>query len=663
MTLAALTPQTSKAELRKTMKRIRVLIRQKRLKDAKPLCDLLYAHGVRNVEFLHTYGLTLRASEDLNGALVKVYAAHEKEPEDAKILNSLGLIFQDMKDTETAIAMFKRATSKDQKYYDAWQNLGISLRIAERYDAAELAFSCAYQIDDSRPEPLLNIAFIQADLRRYARAAELMDEILKNHENVTAGMRLRRLQIAMRLEDLDYVKEHMDRVDGSALDLLEQTQLDGIRAQCHVIHEQLDEAIAIIEEALIKRGRRQYDLITQLGYCYSLAGRVEDGIVALKNVLKDCPDHHSARYGLALLQFKNGEAAAGFENYEARWQVKSFSSARRKFDVPRWRGEPIEGKSILVWREQGVGDEIRYASLLPELREAGCSVTFECTQKLIPLWEASFPWAIIRQEGGEHCINDTNYTGFDYQIPVGSLGSIYRKTVADFSKRQKPWIVRNRDAESQIRRQLAIQPDELLVGICWRSMNQVASRAKLFLNCEQLEVFRDLPNVRWINVQYSSTDEEVQTIRTRGLDLHHYVDLDQKDDLVGACNVIGACDLVISVGGSIGDLAGGLGTPLVYMNRELSEGFLGTDHVPWFVNCKSYPIVPYKVDKTAKRIVEDWCSIAEWAEGLKPADRKSNVFSTMTAAPLDLEYPIAAVGRGINAQSSHGSGTSDACDC
>ncbi|MCP5083946.1 MAG: tetratricopeptide repeat protein [Alphaproteobacteria bacterium] len=642
MNQAALKPRANKAELRKTLKRIKALFNQNRLKDAKPLCDRVFAHGLDSAEFLHLYGLTLRACDNLNDALLKTYAAHEKKPTDARILNSLGLVFLDMQDTETAITMFKRATAADQKCYNAWENLGMALRSMDRFNSAILAFTCAHHLDRSKLDPLFNIALLQADMRRYEESAKIMDELLESHKDITPGVELRRLQVAMKLEDLKYVEQHQDNIDRAALTDEEQDDLDRVKAQYLEVFDRFDEAIEILEKAVARKGKRQSDLISHLGYCYGTAGRIDDGIATLKNLLDEHPDHYASRYNLSLLQFRKGDVADGFENYETRWQFRAFPSKRRKFDAPIWRGEPVEGKNVLVWREQGLGDEVRYASLLPELQKRGCSITFECTPKLIPLWEATFPWARIRPEGEELCLQEPEYAEFDYQVPIGSLGYVFRKSIADFDENQKSWIARDHDAESQLRTQLAVQPNELLIGVCWRSMNQIASRDKVFLNCEQLAAFKDLPNARWLNLQYASAQEEIDTMRKGGLDMHHYVDLDQKNDLVGACNLLGACDLIISVGGSVGDLAGGVGTPLVYMTREQSEAFLGTDHVPWFVNCKSYPIPAYKSDETIARIVKDWPSIAQWAEDQKPEDRKAS--ASASAPRLDLEYPLSRRG-------------------
>ena len=640
MSNAALKPAKKGMKLSKSLKRIQALYNKNRLKEAKPLCDWVYSQNIRNPDFLHMYGLVLRACGDPNEALVKIFAAHEQLPSDARILNSLGLVFLDLKDLETAITMFKRATAANEKYYDAWGNLAISLRQAERYSAAELAFKCAYFLDRSNPGPLFDIALMQVDVRRYGRAAEIMDELLDTHENITTAMKLKRLQIAMRLEDLDYVKVHMESFDRSLLTLDEQADLDAVHAQYNMIYDRVDDAITILEGTISTEATNRLEHMTHLGFMYGLVGRTQDGIQMLREVLELAPEDAAARCNLGLLQFNAGELSEAFQNYEARWQLPEFPSKRRIFDAPSWQGEPLEGKNLLVWREQGLGDEVCYASLIPELKELGGSVTFECMPKLVPLWKQAFPWATIQPEGDGDCIGNPDYQKFDYQIALASLGRIFRNSISDFDENQKPWIARDHDVESRIRHQLAIKGDEILIGVCWRSSNQTTVREKSFLKCEELAPLKELPSTRWLNVQYASNGDELDRIRESGLALHHYDDLDQMNDLVGACNLLGACDLVISVGVSVGDLTGGVGTPMIHLLPEISRLYLGTDDVPWFVNSRTYKIKEFHAADTIPRIINDWNEIAEWVKNheanQRPPITQSN--TELTKPELTLDY-------------------------
>lgn len=652
MTNLALKTVNTTAPPAKLLKKIHSLQKRGKFRESRPMCDKLEAQGYTSPDLLHLHGLALRACNDLNGALVKIYAATELKPGDATMLNSLGVLLFQMNETEAAIAQFKRATSADQKFYDAWKNLGIALRKAERYEAAFTAFNCAHHLDRKQVEPLLNIVNLLIDNRKYKQAETAMDRLLEACGEITPSLWLQRLHIAERLEDYDYIVEHLDQFDRSALSVDEQLELDSVRVAYLRMHDRLDEAIAILEQWVEKDTALAEHNLLLLGLCYAQAGRIEEGIACYKTLLERDPEHSTGRYNLGLLQFKNGDIEEGYRNYEARWLRPEFPSKRRQFSVPRWTGEPLEGKKLLVWREQGIGDEARYASIIPDLEERGGTVTFECSPKLSPVWEHSFPWATIADEGPTECRGDDAYAHFDYQIPVGSLGSIFRPAIKDFDEKQVPWIRRYRDAEQSLRTQLAAEPGETLIGVCWRSSHQATSRDRYFLQAEQLGPLKALPYCRWVNVQYDCSDEEVETIRNLGLPLHHYGNLDQKNDLAGACSLLGACDLVISVGVSVSDLAAGLGVPVIQIAREDAEVFLGTDHVPWFPTCMSLRMKPHGGDEAIAEIVARWPSIVEWAKGVTTADRPwspeadidaGNAGSkTAEIAGLDLEYSIKA---------------------
>ncbi|MCR9137896.1 MAG: tetratricopeptide repeat-containing glycosyltransferase family protein [Alphaproteobacteria bacterium] len=606
----------------KLLKKVHRLQKKGKYKESLALCEKLATQGFQSPDLLHFHGLALRACNDLTGALVKINAAVEQRPNDALMLNSLGVVFLQLKELEVAIEIFKRATKADEKLYDPWKNLGIALKMAERYQAALLAFTCAHHIDSTRLEPQINLMLMLIDLRLYKQAEEVMDKLLADKGNVTPSLLLRRMFVASRLEDFDYIARHRDAVDRSRLNQDEVTELDNIWAYYLRMHGRIEDAVDILEDLVEKETSQQDQCITHLGWCYAQMGRLADGIALHEAMLEKNPEHVSGRYNLAFLQFRNGDVAEGFKNYEARWRWPEFPSKRRLFDLPRWQGESIGGKRLLVWREQGIGDEVRFASVIADLQALECDVTFECSPKLLPLWEHSFPWATIRCEGELDCRGEEAYTEFDYQIPVGSLGSIFRPTVSDFHQKQTPWIRRYAAAENRVRAQLQVKPDQMVIGVCWRSSYQVTSRDLYLMDSKQIAPLGALPNCTWLNVQYDCAQEEVEAVRGLGLDLHHFTDLDQKNDLVGACSLLGACDLVISVGVSVADLAAGMGVPVVQISSKHEEIYLGTDHVPWFPTCKSVRMPPHGGDGAIASIVDQWPAILAWAKDVTPEDAK-----------------------------------------
>ncbi|MEX6504821.1 tetratricopeptide repeat protein [Jiella sp. M17.18] len=643
-------PQPRDRQIQEMLRQIHGLQKRGKFRESRPLCEKLASMGVHTADSLHFHGLALRAGGDLMGALVRINAAVEMRPKDARLLNSLGVILLELKEHEAAIAIFKRATEADGKLYDAWGNLGVALKRVERYEAAELALRCAFEIDRTRVEPLIEMVGLMMDQRLYEKAAEALDYIMAECGDRFPNLRLKRLQIAVWLEDFDYIGTHYESIDRSGLSVDDQAHFANIWAKYLEIEGRDEEGIALLEKWARVKSKHQSQIQSYLGVRYAETGRLDEGIAWHKRALKRDPEHVAARYNLAFLQFQKGaDLPAAFANYEWRWQSRSFPSQRRVFDAPRWRGEPLEGKKLLVWREQGIGDEVRFASLLPELENAGAEVTFEAAPKLRPLWERSFPWATIRNEGPADCRGEAAYGDYDYQIPVGSLGAILRPSVDAFEARQAPWIRRDFTAEQAVRDNLGLKKSDILIGLCWRSSNQATSRNRYFLRIEDLVPLKALDGCTFLNVQYDSAPEELTAIRGLGLPLHHCANLDQKNDLIGASALIGACDLVISVGVAVADLAAGLGRPLIQIAKETSEIYLGTDHVPWFPTCMSVRMPPDSGAGAIADIIARWPSIREWMASIPTGDRESAVAAgddaASTPAPeTSLDHDYGALG-------------------
>ena len=604
----------------KLVKKILTMQRRGAMAESLPICKKVAQMGVTTPEFLQVYAIAMSESGNPNQGLVLINAALKQRPEDAGLLNTMGEVLLKMNDRETAIAAFKKATAIDQNHVAAWLNLGNALRLVERYQAAVIALNCAHHLDPNRSDALINLSFIYAEQRLYKKSAQVLDRVIAREKKPDAQILLTRMKIARRLEDVDYITEHYPTFDRSSLTKDQRAALDSLWVYVLVATGRREEAISLLKPWTAVQTSSWEVMMSHLGWLYSESGEAEKGIALQCEVLDKNPDNALVRYNLAHMQMANGQLTEGFANYEARWLYKEFPSDRRRFDAPRWEGQPLEGKSILVWPEQGVGDEIRFASLIPELKNSGADVTVECKPKLRLLWEEAFPWAKIVRKGPIECRGDEAYAHFDYQIPLGSLAGILRPTIETFSERQKPWIGRSPEAERGVRQQIVSSPDDFVVGICWRSSNRLISREQYFLALEELEPLKSLGGCQWLSLQYDGEDDEIERIRELGLPIHHFPDIDQKNDLVAASHLIGACDLVVSVGVSVADLAGGLGVPLLQIGKKSSEVYLGAEHPPWFPFCRSVRIGPGEAGKGIKAIVDGWSDHAAWARAINAAN-------------------------------------------
>ncbi|WP_348945372.1 hypothetical protein ABHF33_01850 [Chitinibacter sp. FCG-7] len=250
--------------------------------------------------------------------------------------------------------------------------------------------------------------------------------------------------------------------------------------------------------------------------------------------------------------------------------------------IPEWKGESGVGKSILVYREQGLGDEIMWATCLPDLAQEFSTVVYACHPKLVTLFSRTYPEvAIIPNRVPRHPMMLEH---FDYQIPIASLPRFFRRHVESFPinpRLMQDDVIRTEHWRQRLKE---LQPN-LLVGLAWRSGYSDAIRDVHYLSLDDLAPMFELPGVVYVNLQYHLSDIEKQQLDERfpGKVLHAY-EVDLFDDLDATACLMKACDLIVAPCTSTLMLAGALGLPALYL-LSLQQDFwmLGNEgYSPWF---------------------------------------------------------------------------------
>jgi tetratricopeptide (TPR) repeat protein len=273
--------------------------------------------------------------------------------------------------------------------------------------------------------------------------------------------------------------------------------------------------------------------------------------------LERMPGNAQARhdYGLALLA--RGDYRRGWELHESRWDAYRLSD-RATYPQPAWDGEPLAGKRLLVWGEQGLGDQIMFAGILPGLIEEAASVCIACEPRLAGLFARSFPAArVVAMGGAEHAA--ARQEAFDYQAPIASLARHRRRSLAEFPRhagylhadpgRTEAWAAR-----------LASLGGGLKVGISWRGGSPGTRERMRSVPLEAwLPVLRGTRAV-FVSLQYTDCAAELADMRARhGVAPHHWQEA--IDDYEETAALTGALDMVITVCTSLVHLAGALAKP------------------------------------------------------------------------------------------------------
>lgn len=449
--------------------------------------------------------------------------------------------------------------------------------------------------------------------RRYKAAEELLEKGIAQLEAPNARLWCYRLVAATKAANYDYVLDNYPRIRALVSTDAEVGMVDRAWLDCLMAAEYFEEALQVAERLAVPGTGAFSSVQTVIGVIHARLGDLEKAIAIQEAILEAEPSHVLARWHLSLHQLEAGVLPAAFDNYEARWDWLDFPSERRIFDIPRWKGEDLKGRRILVWREQGIGDELRFSGILPDLVAAGAEVTFECSRKLVPLFSRAFPEIVVCAERSALKRPPDDYGSFDFQIPVGSLARRFRPTVAEMQARCRPWLRRDPEAEMRVRSAMGAAPFQPVIGLSWRSSLRNLKRNHHYLNAEYLAALRLLGKSSFISLQYDDCRSEVQSMRELGLPIVYFSDIDQMNDLVSASHLAGACDLVITAGTATAELSAGLGVPTIMFGPKQSHIQLGTDGIPWHPASRYLTKSADDPMGVAKAILFGWNDIAAWA--------------------------------------------------
>ncbi|MHA6641555.1 hypothetical protein [Mesorhizobium sp. A623] len=462
---------------------------------------------------------------------------------------------------------------------------------------------------------ILKQAVEALDARRCKASEALFDEAIALLDTPPSRLWCYRLVAASKGDNYEYVVNNYQRIRALASSDEELVLVDRAWIDCLAAGGYFQEALREAETLLSTRKTSAWASIkSATGVIHAHLGNLDKAIAIQKSILETEPAHILARWNLAIHQLEAGELPEAFDNYEARWQWPDFPSERRTFDVPPWNGEKLEGKRILVWREQGVGDEIRFSGILPDLIATGAQITFECSGKLAALFRASFPEIDVRAVQPADMRRQRDYRDFDFEVPIGSLTRHFRPTVAEMQAKCRPWLKRDAKIENQVRTDMNVAPQQPVIGLSWRSTNRNLQRNRHFVGADYLAPLKLLGGSKFLCVQYDECRDEVASMRELGLPIYDFPNIDQMNDLVSASYLLGACDLVISAPTATAELSAGLGVPTIMFGSRNSHIQLGTDGVPWHPASRYLALDPDDPIGVAKSVLFTWKEIAPWAE-------------------------------------------------
>ncbi len=328
-----------------------------------------------------------------------------------------------------------------------------------------------------------------------------------------------------------------------------------------------------------------------LGQALKAFGRFDEALLCHRRALRF--DASYARKGdsaEAVRLLSQGEIAKGWLAFEWRSTIGGLGP----FTEMVWDGSDLEGKTVVVWGEQGIGDQIMFANCIPDLTSLAGRVVIETDSRLTPLFARSFPSATVAGETRFTGAGPSNWQGEDWRarypdldvfVLEGSLPRFLRPSLACFPS-DESYLVADPDRVAFWRDQLEDQAGKKTVGVSWRSLHMTEQRSAKYPPLDTWAPLFALDGIRFVSIQANMGETERRDIEGRfGIDLLVPHGLDLNDDLDDTAALLCALDAVVSADTYIPMMAGGLGVPVWRITRGVKEddwSFLGAERYPWF---------------------------------------------------------------------------------
>ena len=470
-------------------------------------------------------------------------------------------------DYAQAIRLYERSIDLKPNVPEAHNNLSTALRLAGRPSDAVVAARQAIQLKQSYGEAKNNLGLAFCDLRRYPEAINCFEKAIEiNSNNLEA---LNNLGVAL---DAKGEMEKSLIVFERALTLSPQN-VDAKINLGNLFRKigQLDDAAALFSEVL---DQNPADLRAQanLGLVLLNKNKPEDAIARYNKALAHAPDSPDIRMSLGIAQLLLGDFEAGWQNYEARWLAPSFAIKRRNFNSQLWTGQPLKGKSILVYAEQGFGDTIQFVPYAPMIAKQASKVILECQRDLLRICS--------NLEGVSEVIARGEFLPeTDFHIPLMSLPHQMGTRLENLPLAER-YLTPSISDTQRFREQLeSIKPS---IGLVWSGNPERQDDRMRSCPPEALIPLLSLDSYEFVSLQVGTSAGDLSSdILDFGAECRDFAD---------TAAAIDALDLIITVDTATAHLAGALSKDVWVMLGHHADWryLINRTDSPWYPSMRLY---------------------------------------------------------------------------
>jgi len=535
-----------------------------------------------------------------------------------------GFVLARMGKLKEAETRYRRALVLRPDFAAAWMNLGSLLREQGREVYAEAALQRAVELRPDLVSGWVNLAILERERHRPAETeAHLRKAFALSPQQVETQVAW--CQFRSAEGDAAGAWQWLRWALAREPDHAEAVNMHGI-----LLHKdgRFDEAVEVFKQAealghraaASNRGNSLLDL-----------GRMNEALQAQELAVERDPECAGARYNLALTRLRLGHWGQGWPGYETRWRFREVHRNPRVFSQPRWQGEALGGRRILLHAEQGLGDTIQFCRYAAMVAARGGHVVLQVQAQVLRLMQ-SLP--AVRAGLVETALLGTSPAEFgpkiDLECPLMSLPAVFGTTVETV-----PWPSVYLGADPELAAGKRVQFPRLRpqdppsaqhrVGFCWAGNPRYKADRQRSLQLPTLLPLLRTPGVTWIALQKGPAAEQLVALPG---DISVLDGSSQDHDLAETAALMATLDMVITTDTSIAHLAGAMGKPVWILLPHLSDWrwMQQTETTPWYPTARLFrQSAPGDWDGVLDRVIGELCELR--AIQRRQVDRETNEFT------------------------------------
>ncbi len=314
-----------------------------------------------------------------------------------------------------------------------------------------------------------------------------------------------------------------------------------------------------------------HEIISNLAICYFRDNKEKEAKIFYDRALKINPYDYKLMYAYCTLQLKLNNFIKAWELFDSRLLIEKNKNKLNNFDLVKnnlFNNLTInKNDKLLILREQGIGEEILFSSIYPDIINKFENLKIEADKRLVSIFNRSFGKNIFVENG--HYSKNSTISSFNKIIYAGSLVKFFRKNKDDFSYRY--YLTAQKDIVNNYKEKLSVHKDKLKIGISWKSVVNIYGGLKSLTIKDFEPLFGEERLI--ISLQYGDIDSDKKYILNQNKHLEVFNDLDLFNDIEACMGLLKNLDLFITVSNSTAHFAGALGIPTILICPKKSSTY------------------------------------------------------------------------------------------